>query len=433
MKKSTYPIAVIDEQQDQLDEIMTAFRDANVGCTQILYDAMNNESYIGIELLFLDVNLAPAAGQDDNAILSTLANALTTYIDDDNGPYVLIFWTTRPELVPDFKTFAERDKNAKIYHHRPIYVDTLPKDDFLVQPRESIEEIMNLPIVRLVFSLHKSLHEASTGAFKELICCVPPTEHWGDNENYINELKEMFTKIAVTSVGKENASLIPDKAIFEVVGKEVLYHLVKNARSEWKDFLGIDSVIAENAKRTKNNQWQYKLNTVLHVEVEEGRKTDRGAVITAKKWAFDKLLGKDWYEWIKEEFSFVQNVDDNASYVPVALEISASCDFAQGNSRLNRYILGLCRISREKPSNSIESGNIAPFKSSGRHNILPTFFIHGQYYKLVFSYNYVVGIPHSEVSRFDGLFTLREELTTNITSGFADYASRIGYININER
>lgn len=432
MKKAAYPIVVLDEQQDQLDEIVSAFRSAGVNCDPILYDAMNDESYTGIELLFLDVNLAPAPGQDDNAILSILANVITTYIAEDNGPYVLIFWTTRPELIPQFKDFAVRDKDSKIYNHRPIYVDVLPKDDFIVQPRESIDSILNLPIVKLVFSLHKKMHEATTGAFKELINCIPLTEHWGDNDSYIDEVKKVFTKIAVTSVGKDNASLLPDKAILEVVGKEVLHHLVKNASSEWKDFLGINPAIAENAKNTKNNKWQYNLNTVFHVENNDGRKTDRGAVLTAKKWAFDKLLGKDWIEWSKEEFGFEQSSDDKASYLPIALEISASCDYAQGNPRLNRFILGLCRVSKERPSNNIESCGKSPFKKLGRHNILPTFFIKGQYYKLVFSYNYVVGVNPSEVSNFEKIFTLRDEITINITSGFAGYASRIGYVNINE-
>ncbi len=433
MKKAEYPIVVIDEEQEQLDEMTNAFREVGIGCMPIQYNSMyQGEAYIGVELLFLDINLNPGGGQANNTIYGYLADAIMKYISSENGPYVLVFWTTLPDLVDGFKTYVERDNTSPIYNQRPIYVETLPKDDFIVRPRESIDLVMNKPIVKLIFSLNKRLHEASTNVFKELLNCVPFSDRWGDNEAYFQNLKKMFTKIAVTSVGKENAVNIPDKAIFEVVGKEMTHHLIRTAGNEWKNFLEINSDIAEEAKNITNQEWQYHLNTVFHVEVEPSDSFQRGAILTGKKWEFDTLIGMDLYEWYLMEFELNRTQGGGFTIVPVAMEISPACDYAQGNLRLYKYLLGVCWISNEKPSNGIEQFKKPPFKKRDRHIIMPTFKKNGEYYKMVFSYNYIVGLKSTIINKLELLFALRDEMVTYVTSSAADYCSRIGIINVNE-
>lgn len=433
MKKSEYPIAVIDEQEDQLKELQDAFRRVGKHCTTIQYNpSYREEPFSGIELLFLDVNLSPGAGRDDNALYSVLEDAIKTYIDADNGPYVLIFWTTRPELVDGFKSFVSRDKTSQVYKHRPIYMDTLPKDVFTVEPEKSLKKILNKPIVKLVFSLHRHLQEASTEAFKELVGCIPLSEKWGDDSDYLKAFKDVFTKIAVSSVGKYNAVSIPDKAIYEVVGSEILHHLVKNASKEWKSFLKIDETKAKDVEKLLYNDWQYNLNTVFHVEVGHLGKVDRGAVLTGKNKDFENLLGKKLKEWYKEEFQWQIDTKDKYKIIPVAVEISPSCDYAQGNPRLYKYILGVCWVSESQPSNNIEKNKTAPFDNKSRHLNLLTFFINEKYYKIALSFNYVVGLKFEVATQFKLLFNLRNELVTQISSSVSNYCSRIGLINVNE-
>lgn len=434
MKKSEYPIAVIDEQEDQLDELQVAFQQAGEHCMTIQYDSMySDEPYTGIELLFLDVNLNPGGGQGDKVIYGILDNAIKSYVAEDNGPYVLIFWTTRPELVDGFKEYLTRDKTSSVYQHRPIYVDTLPKDDFQSRPRESLELILNKPIVKLVFSLHKNLQEASTGAFKELMSCIPLSEVWGNNDEYLENLRRVFTKIAITSVGKQNAADIPDKAIFEVLGREVLHHLVKNSRNEWKSFLDINESKADEVKNIVYQDWQYRLNTVFHVEAEQLNKIDRGTVLTGKKLYFDSFLGYDLYKWYEDEFKTDKTQDDDFRIIPVAVEISPACDYAQGSPRLYKYVLGLCRISKQRPLDKMEQGKKAPYdKNRQRQGFLQTFLIGNMYYKIVLSYNYVIGLNKESAMKLDYMFTLREEIVNQISSKVSDYCSRIGVIDINE-
>lgn len=433
MKKTEYPIVVIDEQEDQLQELEEAFTKAGKHCTGIKYEpTYDDEPYSGIELLFLDVNLNPGPGKSDMAICATLEGAIKSYISADNGPYVLVFWTTRPELVSVFKEYLKRNNTSQVFIHRPIYVDTLPKDIFQVRPLETLESILNKPIVKLVFSLHKTLLDASTYAFKELIGCVPQTEEWGDNDGYLASLKKVFTKIAITSVGKQNAIIMPDKAIFEVIGREISHQLIKNSREEWKDFLGIDDRKEEEVKNQLYNEWQYRLNTVFHVESYRLDNLDRGAVLTGKKHVFDCLVGVDLYDWYKELYQITKDSDPDFRIIPVAVEISPSCDYAQNNSRLYKYVLGVCRVSKTRPSNNLESGKTPPFKKSSRLLNLPTFLIGGKYYKISLAFNYVIGLRASTAKTLTPLFTLREEMVNRISSMVADYCSRIGTIDVNE-
>ena len=433
MKKTEYPIVVIDEQDDQLQELEEAFKKAGKHCTGVKYEpTYDDEPYSGIELLFLDVNLNPAPGKSDMAICATLEGAIKSYISSDNGPYVLVFWTTRPELVDVFKEYLKRNDQSPVFIHRPIYVDTLPKDDFQVRPIETLESILNRPIVKLVFSLHKKLLEASTSAFKELIECVPQTQEWGDNDGYLTSLKHVFTKIAIASVGEQNAIIMPDKAIYEVVGREISHQLIKNSREEWKGFLEIDESKEKDVKNLIYNEWQYRLNTVFHVESYQLDNLDRGAVLTGKKFVFDGLLGVDLYEWYKELYKFTKDSDSDYRIIPVAIEISPSCDYAQNNSRLYKYVLGVCRVSNTRPSNNMETRSTPPFKKSEKLFSLPTFLIDGKYYKISLAFNYVLGLRSSTAKTLTPLFTLREEMVNKISSMVADYCSRIGTIDVNE-
>lgn len=436
MKKSEYPIVVIDEDPDQLSEMQDACQKAGYECTTILYDPLysqKGEPYSGIQLLFLDMNLNPGPGQNDKVICSVLENAITSYISRDNGPFVMVFWTSRKDLVTGFKSFLDRyqDKNRAIFSIRPVHFELLSKEDFIAQPQKSLEAIMRLPVVKLVFSLEESLQNASRLAFKDILACVNPAERWGDNDTYVEELKKVFTKIAVCSVGKDIAPLCPDKAIMDIVGEEVKHHLINNAGNVWKDFLGIDGAIAKDAKNTRNKEWQHKLNSVFHLE-QGGVNTDRGAVLTGKRCKFELFIGKSISNWYNEEFSFVKDDKDKSEYLPVAVEISPACDYAQGNTRLYRYILGVCRISNNKPSNSIEDGQTPPFKQKQNHYVLPTFFIGEKYYKIALAFKYVIGLRECFADRLNYLFTLRGSMVTKICSDVSDYSSRIGIININE-
>lgn len=138
--------------------------------------------------------------------------------------------------------------------------------------------------------------------------------------------------------------------------------MVKNSRNEWKTFLDINDAKADEVKSIVYQEWQYKLNTIFHVEAEQLKNIDRGSVLTGKKWLFDSFLGYDLFEWYKDEFKIDKTQDDDFLIVPVAVEISPVCDYTQGKSRLYKYVLGLCRISKQKPTKKMEEGTMEPYK-----------------------------------------------------------------------
>lgn len=55
------------------------------------------------------------------------------------------------------------------------------------------------------------------------------------------------------------------------------------------------------------------------------------------------------------------------------------------------------------------------------------------YYKVVLSYNHVIGLDKGTTMKLDYMFTLREEIVNQISSKVSDYCSRIGIIDINEQ
>ena len=106
-------IIVVDNKVEDLEKIARVFNVHGIGCRTIEcngYDLLP-EPLKGVKIAFFDINFIGAG--DETAIFSALRSVLTSTISKDNGPFVLVFWTTNPQFVSGFKEFVNRDETYK--------------------------------------------------------------------------------------------------------------------------------------------------------------------------------------------------------------------------------------------------------------------------------------------------------------------------------
>jgi hypothetical protein len=83
--------------------------------------------------------------------------------------------------------------------------------------------------------IDNQLVEASSRAVSTLLSMVPVGNRWGEPVTFEDEFKKLFSKIAVSSYGLQNAKENPNGAIKEAL-LPVLTHSMPE-RDIWKPFL----------------------------------------------------------------------------------------------------------------------------------------------------------------------------------------------------
>ena len=92
-------IIIVDDNESHLNQLLQIFYKHGIGCKGFVYNGFDFplQPLTGVRFAFFDIHLNQAGD-----INSTLKDAIAHYINIDNGPYILIFWTNRIELISKF-------------------------------------------------------------------------------------------------------------------------------------------------------------------------------------------------------------------------------------------------------------------------------------------------------------------------------------------
>ena len=127
MDYSESKIVLVDDQEDHLKLLCRSFFQEGIPCIPILYEEFAPlPSLKNIRLLFLDIKLTQAGS--DVQMFTVLADYLGRIISPDNGPYALIFWTDRREIIPQLKGHIQ-ERNGQI--PSPFLIDSIDKNEII--------------------------------------------------------------------------------------------------------------------------------------------------------------------------------------------------------------------------------------------------------------------------------------------------------------
>lgn len=419
-------IIIIDDNEDDLKKLSKVFHDHGIGCKSFIYDGFNFPTpMLGVRFAFFDIHL----NQDSN-VNSTLKDAISHYISVDNGPFVLIFWSSNTNKIEDFIEFVNRTNDEFKNKLKPILLEAIDKSDFIEggnSLEKKLDSILSKDIVKCLIRFEEEVLTAANQTLNKLISIIPYDNNWGETTGFEKNCQDVFSKIAEASFGFNRAKLDPDAAIKESITPLFESVLLQKSTTYWKEYLQP----LKNAKRHSELSFpptfsSAKLNTIYHIDlykIEERLKTERGAVCGIQEGQLDNVFNNVFKishsDWFARTFPGL-NKNDRTSSIIIALEFSAACDFSQDKKRTNKFMLGA--LIEECSLENLDKTKVGDFLL-----ILPfSFNIEDKHYIIGLNLNYTFIEQGNSLFLCKPKFILRKELMDMIGNRYANHVSRIG-------
>ena len=427
-------IILVDNRRDHLDDLSSAFFDEGISCLPMVYEAMYNKPLNDVRLAFFDINLLDS--NNENQIISTIVETLPKYISINNGPFALIFWTDKKDLIPQIKEYIKDRVVTDI--PKPFIIDCIDKDVCYGNPEElhkKMSEIFHEPTLNVIVDYENVVSNAVTKTVNQFFDIIPSNDDWGDNSNYKENFEKIFSRIASSTLGFMHAKENPDKAIYTALTENLKHYIEHSENNEnWKGVLTSLAAVSEAKEIEFVKDFNYSiLNNLLHIENNTSVLThsDRGAVIKLKK-SFLKKHNTNFPKFYSSmiKFSSVKaskqaeagtDLKKNISQSKlICVEISAGCDHSQKMNRVNTYLLGF--IAPKLDSKVLKYSNPLPAKTFRSIS-----FMDGKNeMQLWLNLNYSIELDERDLNIGNLEFKLKSELINQIGNRYANHISRIG-------
>ena len=481
---------VIDDKEEHLGPIIEAFKEMGTSCNGIKYDIenethLNPKYYRGVRFLFSDLHLNTASS-DGKSHYATIIHILEKIINKENGPYILILWTSYPNQCEEFINYLDEctgDKNK--YYWKPMHVASLSKSNYAIEGNQEIikeninklhddivQIINSVPSINLLFKWESEITNSASQTINEIISLdlkekEKEKEKEKDNNkiteqnntsNPLDKLSIIFRHIAENTVGSSHVDTNPKKAF----NLPVLIDKILNNKDEdscWK--ISIEKLKDGEGKNIRlTNEDTGKFNRILHLstsEHEELSSLDWGVVIEFKnnndecneytKNTFKNLLDYDNNDIFNNEFNIsdifeIEKKEQNNSFLiekePILVRIGAACDYAQNKEVIIPYVIGykisssnenklakkINRLSKDYPSFWVSPLFLGYEKDEENKTYKKSFYI---VLKLSLQVMLKKCFFADSNDKIIIRYRIREQLLTNLIQKIANYSSRVGF------
>lgn len=424
---------VVDNEQREIDKISEAFKKLNVPVYTLLYSQAKppEKPYSGIRIAFFDIKLQDGNDVDIQSITS-FVNALKKCISIDNGPFVLIFWSSHTDKINAIKSHITSRIKENI--PTPILIDCIDK---IVTGSEStlkkeIERIISKDIIKILFDYENKISLAAGKTLKKLFDVVSNEQDtWGNSIHFEENIDLVFSNIANETLGYDNAKMNPLSAIRDGLNPVLVNELNSiDLSGKWREKMK-SLIESENKNKFKKIDSQHvcKLNSIYHFNfnIDTLTKKTRGVVIQVEMSDVEmiSIYGREMKQ-IRHAILQLNSkmpkgektrIKRNSKFV--LLEISPSCDYAQDNPRNYSYLLGILVPAFDKQYLIKSDSTIE----------LPAFSFKSEEHYLFFNSRYITTTTEVEPLFFKNiLFRIKTELMDKITTQHSNYISRLGII-----
>ncbi len=412
------------------------------------------ESFQGIRIVFMDINLVSGTTDDYKRNYGIITKILSKLITQKNGPYLLITWTNHPDRSNELEKYLKEEKTRIGASQLPVAVKPLRKPGNIDSPKNLQNELYTLlensPQIAALIEWEHSIQNAAADTVYYLTELVRQNNNDASvkekEQDIQQEIGRVLTLLANEAVGTPQVessrfSAVND-ALLPILHDRIIQHSEASGES--------DQTIWKNALSDKNEKPKKgeaaKLNRFYHIAFDETHLEShhRGAVIPLESLLrhaepsdasnFGDLFGDKEFTVLSRQFLRNKKTDESQlgkwligqqavetqEYRWVLVETRASCDHAQQNPGLLRYILGV-----EAPARFEEDKDFIRFDSL---YITPAFFDDKEEKKLILNARYILGLPIHKIENITPLYRIREGLLSMILHHIAAYTSRPGVI-----
>lgn len=435
-------IAVIDDEEDSVKAIRESLESMDTSCLPVLVTAGRPSVAApirGIRLLFLDVHLV--SGNQQGAVLyDTNASILQQVLASDNGPYVLVVWTSHK---------AERDGLlAHISEHypnipQPLASLVMAKEEYrkgaafdMHKVAARIAELLkDQPQANALLYWENAVDLACGDLIGRLCGFVPRAKMFvGDSTE---KLERTLTAIAQSAVGTDNLKGNELGAINDGLMPLLVDRLAHLPDQDGKLLEVWKKAISKPAdKISLEKSEKIDLDSMYHVAPSKPSPIacgTRGAIYELPKGSdLGKILPGDSLEKVfrgyfqprEEVTKQMAALKDAVTWCLVGLR--AACDQAQPKDGTNRLILSA------KIKEPLGIGGLGHFKQNEAIFVTMPLINGDHAFKLVLNFRFLITLSDEQLTSLSiqPLWRLRDNMCSVIETQFATHACRPGLMRM---
>lgn len=448
------PIIAVDDNQGELDAIVAELRRQDLACLPVKVTSVKpdiRKPLKGVRLVFFDINYLPGTASDA-VLFNTAAAVLEQVLAPDNGPYVLITWSSKS------------DKHEQLMQHFADQVPEIPapaasgflRKELFTTPRPKGSAPLNLAQeIRMVLEAHPQVEAlmqwegAARRAAGEVICSLldltPRSARFQGTAS--NQLHGILSKVAVEAVGEAGAKADRRGAVHEALVPILFDRLVHHDAIGGEAEMWARAIDFKTAPVVSQADGRL-LNGLSHIARKESGPMDpgdRGVVFTVPPSAAGLLADRTGLSLAKIAADFVQmqGLPGNQPRPPVDLAVldqharwvfvgvRAICDQAHDKGVLRPVVLGLeipadWKVGKGGPLQRVMHGALSETPAfalpAAAGAALPA-------RRLLIDWHWAVSLSAAEMARADVLYRIREPLMSQVSTQMGGYISRPGIIN----
>lgn len=444
-------VIAVDDDPSELRTIVDALRHLDVACLPILANGTSVDIQAplrGVRLVFFDINYLKGV-TNEVAMFEAAATILTKVLAPNNGPYVLITWSTKSDTHDRLMMhFAEQVPEIPA----PAVTGYLQKERFtpagaaLDGGASLREEIMRViadhPQIEALMRWEASARRAAGDVVCSLLDLFSRQDRFAARVG--GNLHSILTHVAKAAVGAGNVASDRRGAIHEALVPilfDRLTHESPNADEEdlWQRAITLQGVAPPPPDHGP------KLNALSHIArvgsgpMEPG---DRGVVFTLPAGAGSVLAQRAGINLQDVAADFLSSFPVGAQDpLPPDMDelqancrwafvgVRAICDQAQSKGVMRPVVLAL-----EVPGSLRSGGRGLRLTNHGALSMTPKFsipLVNGgseQERKLVIDWHWTTSLAPAEMIGATVLYRLREPLMSQIAGQMSGYTARPGII-----
>lgn len=447
-------IIAVDDTDRELHAITQALRSLDMACLPVKVSGLEvdiAQPLTGVRLVFFDINYLPGVSSKVQ-MFEVAATILQKVISKDNGPYVLITWTSKSDQHEELMEVLSEVEEIPT----PAVSASLAKEKFVIvgdRIGEGKGGGANLwDEIRAVFTSHPQIRAlmqwelSARRAAGEVVCSL--LDMFERKERFIGfdegKLKTLLTHMAVCAVGEKNVAGDRRAAINEALAPILFDRLVHQSSSDdeeemWKQAMEPDGV----PLRIGLDQAQ-RLNTFSHIALPGSGSMqggDRGVVFTLSN-PIETLMAERANITVQElasEFVEFMPPKTSKSLLPDLAELEKSCrwvligtravcDQAQARGTLRPVVLGL-----EVPHEVVSQKSGLRLRKHGAASITPSFAVLNNDGTLsgrcvIVNWHWMTSFSMAEITGGVVLYRLREALVNQVSASMSGYTARPGIV-----
>jgi len=355
---STWPVCIIDDQPEEYRKLFAALNRLGVGYTHVAGDSVRSlpkAPFTRLRLVFLDMHLSGDAISSNTA--SHTANVFAHVVSPTVAPIVVVVWSKYVKEVDAFRAELYRSKPnfvgklIFILLEKPLSASKIHVAKLVTAMKSALKPLLPL---RLLWGWECLAQLAAVNTSTEVfsLACkrasVSPTDSTEqERAKLLGGLRSVLSALVEAEAGRTASAASAPLDLLHALGATLLDRL--DTSEEWKLLEEAGDVLSDSPTPVSVEE-QSAMNAMLvygPVERNGGRFKPGTLYHVTNSRAFARKVGVSEDEFWRE-FSMKsvhQNTEKFADWKRVcklvAVEISASCDYAQNKRATSRILVGL--------------------------------------------------------------------------------------------